>query len=128
MAVRLPLLLTGNPEHKPAPRFATPRARNSWRASITSRPLAANARAVTMLSEYATTVTPSAGGQQRAQVDSGEVRNRDRRQTARDAANGLDPHLVEIEDGHDRCGKSHGDQGTGPPRQQSLKCLEEHEG
>ena len=51
IAVRLPLLLTGNPENNPAPRLAAPKARNSCRASTTSRRLAANARAVTMLSE-----------------------------------------------------------------------------
>ena len=34
IAVRLPLLLTGNPWNSPAPTFAAPRARNSWLASV----------------------------------------------------------------------------------------------
>ena len=50
ITVRLPLLLTGKPENNPAPRLAAPRARNSWRASISSRRLVAKARAVTTLS------------------------------------------------------------------------------
>ena len=37
IAVRLPLLLTGNPENSRAPRLAAPRAKNSCRASIASR-------------------------------------------------------------------------------------------
>jgi hypothetical protein len=34
IAVRLPLLLTGNPWNRPAPTLAAPRARNSWLASM----------------------------------------------------------------------------------------------
>ena len=37
-AVRLPLLLTGNPRSRPAPMFAAPRASSSWLASMYSKP------------------------------------------------------------------------------------------
>ena len=45
MAVRLPLLLTGNPRTSDAPTLATPSASSSWFASIFSS-RSANARAV----------------------------------------------------------------------------------
>jgi len=60
MAVRLPLLLTGNPCSSPAPMLAAPSARNSWLASTCSSRWA-NERAVSTSSVKATASTVSAG-------------------------------------------------------------------
>ena len=49
-AVRLPLLLTGNPPTRPAPTLTTPSATNSWLASIRPPSRAAKDRAVRMVS------------------------------------------------------------------------------
>ncbi|MPN31073.1 hypothetical protein SDC9_178547 [bioreactor metagenome] len=49
-AVRLPLLLTGNPPDRPAAAFAAARARNSWSGSISRPCRVANERPVSTLS------------------------------------------------------------------------------
>ena len=60
-AVRDPLELTGNPWVRPTPTFATPSARSSAFASISSPSPVAKARAVNTLSEKATIAIPTAG-------------------------------------------------------------------
>ena len=69
IAVRLPLLLTGKPWSRPAPRLAPPRASSSRLASIASPLLSANARAVRTLSVKPTNATPRAAGTIAAIVD-----------------------------------------------------------
>ena len=94
-------------ENKPAPRLAAPSASNSWRASIRSRRRVANARAGQHVVGVGDEGDTERRRQQGAQVDGGKVRNRGWRQPARDTADGLDPHLVQIEHGDRDGGQDH---------------------
>ena len=72
-AVRLALLLTGKPWHTADPMLHRPSARNSALASMVSPFRAANTRALSTLSENATSATPPDAAARVARSDSGTL-------------------------------------------------------